>query len=178
MYWWFQGNIFCTTAQATEISIFQINALSSFHLGIAESKGRCISYLICSFLPWGIYSFIHSFIHLLIIFPQGYAYWLYRQKKGGREEGRGGEWEKERERERERDINMREKHQLVASHSCPNCAPTQGSNLQSFWCMGWCSNQLSHLAWVHHHTLAHASLSVGGEPAPAIRWMASDWTSI
>ena len=109
MYWWFQGNIFCTTAQATEISIFQINALSSFHLGIAESKGRCISYLICSFLPWGIYSFIHSFIHLLIIYPQRYAYWLYRQKKGGREEGRGGEWEKERERERERERHQYER---------------------------------------------------------------------
>ena len=27
----------CTTAQASENSVFQINALSSFHLGIAES---------------------------------------------------------------------------------------------------------------------------------------------
>ena len=54
-------------------------------------------------------------------------------------------WGRERERE---------KHQLVASCTCPN----QGSNPQpryvlwwrteptTFWCMGWCSNQLGHPA--------------------------------
>ena len=43
-----------------------------------------------------------------------------RKKEGGREGGQG------EERQRERDIDMREKHGLVASHTCPN----QGVNLQ------------------------------------------------
>ena len=58
------------------------------------------------------------------------------------------------ERVRERDIDVREKHQMVASCMCPD----QGSNPQpryvsrpgleptTFWCMGQHSNKLSHLA--------------------------------
>ena len=64
-----------------------------------------------------------------------------------REEGEGG-------RKGGRNIDVNEKHQLVASPMCPN----QGLNLQlryvpwpgiepkTFWCMGQCSNQLSHPA--------------------------------
>ena len=62
--------------------------------------------------------------------------------------------EREERRERERNIDVREKHGLVASQKCPDW----GSNLhptyvpwlrikpQTFWCMGWRSNHLSHLA--------------------------------
>ena len=58
------------------------------------------------------------------------------------------------ERVRERDIDVREKHQMVASCMCPD----QGSNpqpryvlqlgieLATFWCSGRCSNQPSYPA--------------------------------
>ena len=44
----------------------------------------------------------------------------------GKEEGTERERKKEREKERKRNINVRDKHQLVASHSCLD----QGLNLQ------------------------------------------------
>ena len=44
----------------------------------------------------------------------------------------GSERERERERERWRKINMREKHQLVASHMCPKW----GVEPTNFWCTG------------------------------------------
>ena len=58
----------------------------------------------------------------------------------------------ERERERERDGDVREKHQLVASHSLPKqglnpqprYVPWLGIEPAAFWCTQWCSNQLSH----------------------------------
>lgn len=34
--------------------MFQINPLSDFYLGIAESKGRCISYFDIAPFPWSI----------------------------------------------------------------------------------------------------------------------------
>ena len=49
-----------------------------------------------------------------------------------RERGGGGEREGEREREREGNINVREEHQLVASHTHPN----GGSNLKPFGARG------------------------------------------
>ena len=60
-----------------------------------------------------------------------------------RERGKG------RERERER-----EKHRLVASHTPadqasnpqPRYVPCPGMERATFWCMGQCSNQLSHPA--------------------------------
>ena len=62
----------------------------------------------------------------------------------GREEGRA----------RGRQVNVREKYQLVASCICPdrglNSQPSYVPWLEikptTFWCTGWCSNQLSHLA--------------------------------
>ena len=56
-------------------------------------------------------------------------------------------WEREREIERE-------KHQMVASHMHPDWGsnpqpryvPWPGMKPASCWCMGWCSNQLSHPA--------------------------------
>ena len=60
----------------------------------------------------------------------------------------------ERGRERERNIDVKEKHQLIASHMCPDW----GLNLQpryvpwprnkpmTFWYMKRCSSQLSHPA--------------------------------
>ena len=47
---------------------------------------------------------------------------FFREKKAGRTEGRDRDRERdtERERERKRDINMREKHQSVASCMYPN----------------------------------------------------------
>ena len=54
-----------------------------------------------------IYLFIHSPIHSFIHFF----------REGGRE------GEREREREREGDIDVREKHQLVAKHMYPNWEP-------------------------------------------------------
>ena len=56
------------------------------------------------------------------------------------------------ERGRERNINVREKCCLVASHTCPHhtlnlqprCVLWPGIKSPTFWCMGWCSNQMSH----------------------------------
>ena len=45
-------------------------------------------------------------------------------------------------RERQTDINMREKHRLVASCMCPDL----GIELATFWSMGRHCNQLSHTA--------------------------------
>ena len=64
------------------------------------------------------------------------------------------EWKRERERERERNVDMREKHWLVASRLCPKWASNQqtryvpwlGVQPSASWCMGWHSKQLSHLA--------------------------------
>ena len=61
-------------------------------------------------------------------------------------------------KEKQRNIKVREKHQSVASRMCPD----QELNLQpryvcwpeieptTFWCVWWCSNQLSQLARAHH----------------------------
>ena len=68
------------------------------------------------------------------------------------------------ERQNERNVNVREKHQLVTSHRCPD----QGLNLQpryvplpgikspAFLFMGRCSNQLSHTG--QGHTILFLSL--------------------
>ena len=53
---------------------------------------------------------------------------------------------------RERNINMREKHQLVVSHTLsyhgsnqqPRYVPWLRIEPPTFWCMGWYSNQLNH----------------------------------
>ena len=62
-----------------------------------------------------------------------------------------------RERER-RNIDVREKHLLVASHIHPDWGwnlqfmyvPWPGIEPTAFWCTRWCSNHLSHLARTHH----------------------------
>ena len=76
-----------------------------------------------------------------------------------------------RKGERERETSMREKHQSVISRTYPNW----GSNLQpkyvpwpgikpvTFWCMGWCSNQLGHQA--------RAQVILLGRPGSAQCWV-------
>ena len=95
-----------------------------------------------SFCTW----FKQSFFVCLIL-TQGYMFSVLREsERWGREEGREGE--------RERETPRREKHWSVSSRLHPdwgsNCnigmCPDQGSNLQPFWCMRQCSNQLSHPA--------------------------------
>ena len=70
IYWWYRGVggtwkavSFCTTAQATEKSVFQINALWSFHPRLLShfqcnfctaEKCRCISYFDIFPFPWSI----------------------------------------------------------------------------------------------------------------------------
>ena len=58
----------------------------------------------------------------------GLFFVAFRERKG------------ERERKRHPHINVREKHQSVASRTCPD----QGSNLQPFSAWNWRSNQLRH----------------------------------
>ena len=61
---------------------------------------------------------------------------------------------RERERVRERHIDTREKHQSVASfmhldqglNLQPRFVPWLGFEPATFWCMGWCSNQQSHIS--------------------------------
>ena len=58
------------------------------------------------------------------------------------------------ERGREREKDQCEKYWLVASHTCPKWGlylphryvPWPEIEPATFWCMGWCSNQLSHQA--------------------------------
>ena len=91
------------------------------------ATGRWILYQVQKVFTklWKV-NILRAIFLIFLIFTWGYVYWL----------------------ERERD------HQLVASRTCPN----QGSNLPpryvpwlgiepaTFWCRGWCSNQLSHPA--------------------------------
>ena len=61
--------------------------------------------------------------------------------------------------EKEKNIDLGEKHQSVASHTCPNQDQTHSLdmyppwelNLQPFWCTGQCFNQLSNLARADLH---------------------------
>ena len=76
----------------------------------------------------------------------------------------------QRERKGERSIDVKEEHRLLASPRHPN----QGSNSQpknvpcpgikptTFWSMGWCSNQQSHLARAHPSLLTEQMYSVAG----------------
>ena len=56
------------------------------------------------------------------------------------------------EGEKEKEVDVREKHRLVASHTRhnwglnpqPRYVPWPGIEPPTFWCTGWCSNQLSH----------------------------------
>ena len=60
----------------------------------------------------------------------------------------------EKEEGRERNTNVPEKHPLAAScmypdwgsYLQPRYVPWPGIKPTTFWCTGWCSNQLSHLA--------------------------------
>ena len=92
------------------------------------------SYLTTSFFPSTLPSFLPS------IFTRGYVF------IDSRERGR--------ERKRERNIDVRQKHWLVASRMCANqestpkhrYVPRPGIEPATFWGMGHHSNQLSHLA--------------------------------
>ena len=78
--------------------------------------------------------FPESFISLKIL--SKYVYWFLETEK-----------EKEGERKRERESEKeREKHQCVRETfiGCFPCVPGLGIEPPTFWCAGWCSNQLSH----------------------------------
>ena len=93
-------------------------------------------------LSFSFYLHLRTFLHS-----------LEREKERGKE--------REREGQREGNISAREKHQLVASLACPDlganpqpkCVPWLGIEPITFWCTGWCSNQLSHTSQGHHISL-------------------------
>ena len=86
-------------------------------------------------LQWGRHC---VFILIFLILTWGCVYWFQRERKG----------------EREGNINVREKHWLVASRMYPDgglnlqprYVPWPGIELVTFWYTGWWSNQLSHPA--------------------------------
>ena len=74
--------------------------------------------------------------------------------------------ERGREREIHTDIDLREKDRSVSSYMHldlglnpqPRYVPWLGIEPTTFWCMGWCSNQLSHL--VRHVFKVHPGCSM------------------
>ena len=93
------------------------------------------------------------FIGLLFFFlilTWGYTHWLQRERKEGG-------W-REKETDRDRDADLRERHQSVASHTCPDRGlnpqprymPWPGIEPTTFQFMGWCTNQLSRPHWPGH----------------------------
>ena len=86
---------------------------------------------------------------------QGYVFKIDLRERERDDGGEGRERERERER-REREIDVREKHQSVASLMCPDLTGDRTHNMgmfpywestpESFWCIGQHCKQLIHLA--------------------------------
>ena len=95
------------------------------------------------------------------------------------------------EREKGRNIDVREKHQLVASHTLPDWGlnpqprhvPQLGIEPVNFWCIWWSFNQLSHLASVPllhfevkrtgsmSHSSLHFQCNSGQNKHLSVRWV-------
>ena len=109
---------------------------------LQSPKGESIS-LPFSFSKTQLHSLSHGpllfNLFLFLILPRGYVDWFLEKEEG---------------RVRH---TKREKHWLVVSHRHanqrlipqPRYVPWPGIKPITFWCTGWCSNQLSHLARAH-----------------------------